>query len=206
MRRFHALRLNSDRLTALVCAAQRDEPRAVDKLLSTLRPALLSYFATRVGEETADDLAQIALIRFHRALPRIDPERADRFVAKVAKNLLRTTFRRQARDSGRLALDIGPDEIESGSTADANVEQQDLLEAIRRATTHALPHELRDIVLALLRGESRADIALTQGVSQITVRTRLMRARVILRRELRDPWGDPDSPMSEQQNTHDLKG
>jgi DNA-directed RNA polymerase specialized sigma24 family protein len=42
------------------------------------------------------------------------------------------------------------------------------------------------VVLALLRGQTTAEIAASQGVSPITVRTRLMRARAILRRELPD--------------------
>jgi RNA polymerase sigma factor (sigma-70 family) len=184
MRRLHAPHLNADRLTSLFRAVHRNEPRALDRLLSAIRPVMFSYFLRHVDEETADDLAQIALIRIDKALPRIDPERANGFVAKIAANLLRTTFRRQARDSRRLAFDISPDEIESTFTADADTDQQDLLEAVRRVSVRSLPNELRDIVLALLRGQSRADIALKQRVSQITVRTRLMRARVILRQEL----------------------
>ncbi len=176
--------LNADRLAVLVRAAQRDENRALDRLLSTVRPALLSYFCRRVAADVADDLAQIALIRIAKALPRIEPERASAFIGTIGKNLLRTSLRRQARDSERLAASITPDELESGVTADALVEQEDLIQAVLRASGQSLPHELRDVVQALLRGESRTHIAATQGISQITVRTRLMRARLILRQEL----------------------
>jgi RNA polymerase sigma factor (sigma-70 family) len=193
MRRSCTIRLNADRLAVLVRAAQNDEDRALDRLLSTVRPALLSYFCRRVPEDVAEDLAQIALIRIVKALPRIDPERAGAFIATIGQNLLRTTFRRQARDSRRLASSITPDEIESGVTADAEVELQDLLDAVVRASSRTLSHELRDVVVALLQGQSRAEIAATQEISQITVRTRLMRARLILREELGQSRATPRS-------------
>ena len=184
MRASGAIDLNGDQLTLLVTAAQQDETRALDKLLSTVRPALFSYFARRVPDDLADDLAQIALIRIVKALPRIDPKRASGFIGTIGQNLLRTAFRRQARDARRVAPSITPDELESGVTADQEVDLQDLLDAVMRASSRTLTHELRDVVTALLRGEDRADIAAKQGISQITVRTRLMRARVILREEL----------------------
>ena len=184
MRASGAIDLNGDQLTRLVTAAQQDETRALDRLLSTVRPALFSYFARRVPDDLADDLAQIALIRIVKALPRIDPKRASGFIGTIGQNLLRTAFRRQARDARRVAPSITPDELESGVTADQEVDLQDLLDAVMRASSRTLPHELRDVVTALLRGQDRADIAATQGISQITVRTRLMRARVILREEL----------------------
>jgi RNA polymerase sigma factor (sigma-70 family) len=184
MRASGAIDLNGDQLALLVTAAQQDETRALDRLLSTVRPALFSYFARRVPDDLADDLAQIALIRIVKALPRIDPKRASGFIATIGQNLLRTAFRRQARDARRVAPSITPDELESGVTADQEVDLQDLLDAVMRASSRTLTHELRDVITALLRGQDRAAIAATQGISQITVRTRLMRARVILREEL----------------------
>ena len=184
MRASGAIDLNGDQLTLLVTAAQQDETRALDRLLSTVRPALFSYFARRVPDDLADDLAQIALIRIVKALPRIDPKRASGFIGTIGQNLLRTAFRRQARDARRVALSITPDELESGLTADHEVDLQDQLDAVMRASSRTLTHELRDVITALLRGQDRAAIAATQGISQITVRTRLMRARMILREEL----------------------
>ena len=184
MRHSGAIALNGDQLALLVMAAQQDETRALDRLLSTIRPALFSYFARRLPDDLADDLAQVALIRIVKALPRIDPKRASSFIGTIGQNLLRTAFRRQSRDARRVASSITPDELESDVTADQEVELQDLLDAVMRASSRTLTHELRDVVTALLRGQDRADIAATQGISQITVRTRLMRARVILREEL----------------------
>ena len=184
MRRPHVIRLCGDELTPLVRAAQRDEPRAVDRLLAAIRPPLVQYFSRRVPDDTADDLTQVALIRVARALPRIEPERAGSFVATIAQNLLRTAFRRRARDGRRFAANVEPDEFESSDTTDGEVELQDQVAAVRRASAKVLPRELREIVFGLLRGQSHAEIAAKQGVSRVTVRTRLLRARMILRQEL----------------------
>ena len=184
MRASGAIDLNGDQLALLVTAAKQDETRALNRLLSTIRPALFSYFARRVPSDLADDLTQVALIRVVKALPRIDPTRASGFIGTIGHNVLRTAFRREARDARRVASSVTPDELESDVTADREVEMQDLLDAVMRASARTLTHELRDVVTALLRGEDRAEIATTQGISQITVRTRLLRARVILREEL----------------------
>lgn len=189
MRQSESLDLNGDQLALLVTAAKQDETRALNRLLSTIRPALFSYFARRVPSDLADDLTQVALIRVVKALPRIDPTRASGFIGTIGHNVLRTAFRREARDARRVASSVTPDELESDVTADREVEMHDLLDAVMRASARTLTHELRDVVTALLRGEDRAEIATTQGISQITVRTRLLRARVILREELGEAAG-----------------
>src|SRR5947207_5916478 len=135
MRHSGAIDLNGDQLALLITAAQQDETRGLDRLLSTIRPALFSYFARRVPDDLADDLAQIALIRIVNALPRIDPKRASGFIGTIGHNLLRTAFRRQARDARRAAASITPDELESDVTADQEVELQDLLDADMRASS-----------------------------------------------------------------------
>src|SRR6202171_1493481 len=155
MRTAGAIDLNGEQLTLLGPASRSEEHRALDSLLSTVRPALFSYFARRVPDDLADDLAQIALIRIVKALPRIDPKRASGFIGTIGQNLLRSAFRRQARDARRVAPFITPDELESGVTADQEVDLQDLLDAVMRASSRTLTHEMRALVTALLRGEER---------------------------------------------------
>ena len=173
-----------ERLGNLVRAVHRDEPRALDKLLAAIRPALVSFFARRIAPSVSEDLAQVALMRVVRAIDRIDPERADRYVMTVAHNLLRTEFRRRARDARReLPLDLASD-IEAPITMHVEVEQEELARAIHRVSLDTLPPSLREIVLSLLRGLTPAEIAEQEHLNPITIRTRLMRARALLRREL----------------------
>lgn len=181
-----------DELIHLVRSTQQEEPGALDGLLSALRPAFLAYFAYRLSDDSAEDLTQVALFRIARAVPRIVPDRADRYIRTVARNLLRTAYRHHARDSRRYASDDFIEHAESPAAGDLDVEYRELAHAIE-ASTAALPPPLARIVLGLLRGESAADIAADQQVSPITIRTRLIRARAFLRRELRvylEPRGD----------------
>ena len=180
----HGVRLNSAHVSTLVHDAQSEKPGAVDQLLTTVRPSLFRYFRRQLPTDVAEDLAQLALIRISRALPRIDAARAHAFISRVAQNLLRSAYKRRHRDAMRHAAAIDVDEIESRIAADGDVEWREAEALVRSAVERVLPRELRDTMLALLRGQSHAEIALSQGVSRITVRTRLLRARMLLKMEL----------------------
>ena len=56
----HLVPMEVGDLPALVRAAQQSEPRAVDRLLTVIRPSLVRYFRRRLPAEVADDLVQIA--------------------------------------------------------------------------------------------------------------------------------------------------
>ena len=55
----------------------------------------------------------------------------------------------------------------------------------QRRCPGGLPPDLRAIIFGLLRGLSPAEIAAEQGLTATTARTRLLRARTLLRRALR---------------------
>ena len=184
MRQCSAAWVASDRLGQLVRAAHRGELHSLDRLLAAIRPSLVAFFARRVAPSASEDLAQIALLRIARAVDRIDPERADRYVMTVAHNLVRTEFRKRSRDARRqLPLELAAD-VEAPVVIEVEVEYEELARAIHRASLEALPGSLREIVLSLLRGLTPSEIAEQQRLNPITIRTRLLRARAILRREL----------------------
>jgi hypothetical protein len=54
-----------------------------------------------------------------------------------------------------------------------------------------LPPPLRVVVLGLLDGQTPAEIAASLHLSPVTIRTRLLRARVLLRHELWPLLGEP---------------
>lgn len=174
-----------DELRDLLHRAQQEDAQALESLLTALRSPLLEYFAYRLPLDAAEDLAQVALVRITRAIPRIDLMRADRYVITIARNLLRTAYGRRARDAERRAGDHSVEIAESRIALDLDLECRDLSDAIMRVAPAVLPPPLASIVLSLLRGETTAEIAAKQKVSPITIRTRLVRARAVLRRELR---------------------
>ena len=183
---------DAERIALLVREAQRRDPGALDRLLDTLRPALVAFFSDRLPHELAEDATQNALSRVAGALRRIDPERADAYVATVARNLFRTAHRRRAIDHRRHAdIDLA-EVLEHRQAPDERVEFEDLVRAVHGVVAAKLSPPLADIVRGLLRGETPAEIAVRQGVSPVTVRTRLLRARAILRRELHIYLDDSD--------------
>lgn len=174
-----------DELKHLVRAAQRDEPGSLDELLVRLRPPFLAFFAQRVPHDDAEDLAQDALLRVARSLRRIDPERADRYVVTIACNLVRSERQRRVRAMRRFAPIALAESAEDCATPEHDAEQRELVRAVRRAGLATLPPELRDIVIRVLGGLSPSEVAAQLDLNPVTVRTRLLRARTVLRRELR---------------------
>jgi RNA polymerase sigma-70 factor (ECF subfamily) len=172
-------------LRGLVQEAQRGVPNAVNDLLGALRPPMVAFFSRRLSNDVAEDLAQSALLRIAGALPRIDPERADSYVSTVARNLLRTAYRGRAIDQRR-HLDTELSSLISDSQPiEAAAEYKELVRAVHRVVRTGLPEPLAEIMLSLLHGETTSEIADRLGLSPITVRTRLLRARTIMRQELR---------------------
>ncbi|MGH7617669.1 MAG: RNA polymerase sigma factor [Gemmatimonadaceae bacterium] len=156
----------------------------MDELLSAIRPGLLAFFERRSGIDTAEDLTQLTLIRISGALRRIDPERADSYISTVARNVLRTSQRMTARRRARESDDDCADIPSEAPTADSRVECADLVRAIHRACLTRLQPGLREVAIGIVRGQAAATIAAELQISPVTVRTRLMRARTVLRQEL----------------------
>lgn len=183
---------DQDEVVQLVREAQQGEPRALDVLLARLRPGFVTFFARRIGPDAAEDAAQAALIRIAGAFRRIDPERAGRYIITVAENLLRSECRRHAREARRSAPVELAETMAAPGTADGEADYRDFGSAVQRASLATLPPELREIILGLLGGLSPSEIAAQQHVHPGTIRTRLLRARVLLRPELRF-YCSPDS-------------
>jgi len=153
-------------------------------LLTAIRPALHTFFRHYTDPDVAEDLTQLSLVRISGAVARIDPERADSYLSAVARNLLRTSHRVRARDRRRTstltdAIDVADDEV-----ADHRAEYGDLARAVHRACLDIEQPALRDIALGVLRGHSATELANEFDISPVTVRTRLMRVRTSLRRQL----------------------
>lgn len=132
-------------------------------------------------DDEALDVVQEAFVAAHRALAAYDMVRPMRaWLSRIAINKARDWRRRRAvRRMISAILPIGhaleaADEAPSIETATADRED------LRRVTTAitALPANLREtLVLRTIEGLSQADTALTLGISEKAVETRLYRAR-----------------------------
>ncbi|HWO93377.1 MAG TPA: sigma factor-like helix-turn-helix DNA-binding protein, partial [Dehalococcoidia bacterium] len=109
----------------------------------------------------------------------------DAYLATVARNLLRSAHRRRAVE-GRRRIEVDLDAIPiDRESVDARVEREELVRMVHAVIRSELPPALAGTVRAILNGSTPSEIAALQGVSPVTVRTRLMRARAILRVALR---------------------
>ncbi len=164
--------------------AQRGAPGALDALLARLRPSFVSCFAPRLGPDEAEDAAQDALLRVARSLRQIDPERAGRYLTRLAWNLLRQECRRRAHEARRFVPVELAATVASPATPDGEVECRDLVRAVHEFSVASLSPKLRDTVRGLLRDLSPSEIAAQQGANRSTIRARVRLARARLRREL----------------------
>lgn len=180
-------------LDRLIRDARDGRSTAVDELLTLLRPPLLAFFRRKSAVDGAEDLAQMALIRIVRAIGRIDPQRADAYISTVARNLLRTAYKATARDRSREG-EVDTNDLPAGSVDEQRrIEYRELALAIHRACVEKLGPGLREVAVGVLRGESTVEIATALHISPVTVRTRLMRVRAVLRHELADYLEAPNA-------------
>ena len=174
----------AETVARLVSEAQGGTAASVDTLLSALRPGLVDFFGRRISRDIAEDLAQDALLRVTRALPSMEPDRAERLVVTIACNLLRTAYLQRAREKRRWAPEEAADTAGPPPAAERHAEYEQLARAVHQACAAKLSPCLQEVVLGLLRGETQMEVAERLQLRPVTVRTRLMRARSILRREL----------------------
>jgi len=167
---------DEDELVRLVRAAHGERPGALDALLARLRPSFVASFAPTMGQDDAEDAAQVALLSIMRTLPKIDADRALAYVVTVASHRLGKARRQQARAARRHVPIEFAETVEWPVAADWDTEYHELARVLR-ASLAALPPERRAALLEPLQGVTSSTLAAEQHVSLATVRSRRRRAR-----------------------------
>jgi RNA polymerase sigma-70 factor (ECF subfamily) len=134
--------------------------------------------------EDAEDVAQEAFLRAHRAFPSLrDRERFRAWLVRVAFRLAldrQRGDRRRLRREDLVAMDAGGSESVEDAAARAEVRER-----VGKAVD-ALPEKLRIVtVLAAIEGHDVRDVARLLGVPEGTVKSRLHLARKALAERLR---------------------
>lgn len=168
-------------LGPLVRTAQEGDPSAVNALLERLRPLFFEFFAHEVDRDTADDLAQEALLRVLNALPDVDADRASRYVTRLAQYRLRSARAQRAADTERFAPLAVARHVAARGRSDRAAEHEDIVRLVQRVTAVPLSPKLRDCVLGLLSGMNLKELAAAQDVTPTTMRARLRLVRRALR-------------------------
>ena len=169
---------------------QRDERELIERARHGDRDAFADLvwrhqntvhtLATRlVGPDLAADVAQEALIRAWRALPRFRGEAAfSTWLHRITVNTAWTMRKRAARHQAQPLEDTLVDE---GMTPERAGELTEVRAGLRGAIARLSPGQRTVVVLRDLYGWSNAEVARELGITPTTAKVRLHRARKRLR-------------------------
>jgi RNA polymerase sigma-70 factor, ECF subfamily len=170
---------------ALVRQAATGDRAAMERLLVRAQEVAYRFSLLVCGhQEDAEDVMQDALLKTYQHVPAInDPEAFRTWLYATVRNACLMKRRRRAGEPPQF------DPIDDAVADAARPADQRMMDAwvdrrLRRALD-ALPPSLRIIVvLREIEGLSTREASAVVGISEVNVKTRLHRARVMLRREL----------------------
>jgi len=187
-------------LEQAVAQLRTGDPAAVERALALLQATVFSFSMKVCGHrEDAEDNSQDVLVRSLPYLPKFDsPQALAVWLYRTARNRCVSARRRskfapaQAR---QLSLDaLLPDgrELEEliaseQPTAEASLLSSEVSERVRRAVLRLPPPYRLVLVLHDMEDLDTAEVAGILDIREGTVRVRLHRARLFLRRELARP-------------------
>jgi RNA polymerase sigma factor (sigma-70 family) len=187
-------------LVAASCA----DPPAFGALFDRHAVAVHRYLDRRLGRDRADDLlGEVFRIAFERRADyRTEHPSARPWLFGIASNLVLKAHRHETRrlralarldpaDASGTDLRLGRVEEVLDASADA--------EAVVRALIELDPRDRAVVVLVAWEGFSRDEVARALDLPVGTVRSRLHRARRILREHLGGHGDEPANPTSTQQ-------
>lgn len=184
---------------------QKGDEDAFTLLVRRHEKPLINFIAQFIGDrDSAEDLAQETFIRIFQAAPRYKPGRAqfNTWMYHIASNLCKNELRNRARrerhwvdntvkDSDAEDAEAGSESLITNAPADATyqpdrvLERKELRDALRKAIA-ALPEQYREpLVLRDIQGLSYEEISKVLGIRAGTTKSRINRARLILKDKLK---------------------
>ncbi|OLZ57461.1 RNA polymerase subunit sigma [Amycolatopsis coloradensis] len=177
-------------LDAPVAAAGQGDRRALDHLLTTIRPLVIKYCRARIGRQertyaSADDVAQEVCVAILRALPTYH-ERGRPFLAFVygiAQHKVADARRAAARNRSDPVAEV-PDGVSDSAGPEQHVLHNELSDRMGELL-RILPDRQREIVvLRIVVGLSAEETAKSVGSTAGAVRVAQHRALTRLRKIL----------------------
>ncbi|UMP07494.1 sigma-70 family RNA polymerase sigma factor [Amycolatopsis sp. EV170708-02-1] len=175
-----------------VAAAGKGDPRALNQLLTTVRPLVIRYCRSRIGRQertyaSADDVAQEVCVAILRALPTYR-ERGRPFLAFVygiAQHKVADARRAAARNRTEPVAEV-PDGISDSAGPEQHALHNELSDRMGELL-RILPDKQREIVvLRIVVGLSAEETAGVVGSTAGAVRVAQHRALTRLRKILAD--------------------
>ncbi|GAA1875084.1 sigma-70 family RNA polymerase sigma factor [Myceligenerans crystallogenes] len=165
----------------LVVRAQLGNRAALEALVARWQGPVWSYVRRMLDAERADDVAQEAWVAVVRALPRLrEPDRFAPWLFTIVRRSALNRLRGQYADRHDLIGDFATELDRSGVACDPVDGLVDRAEMVARLAGLPLP-EREVLVLHYLEDLSVQDCAEVCGVPAGTVKSRLSRARRMLR-------------------------
>ena len=183
---------------------QNGDESAFTRLVRRHEGPLIKYIAQFIGNrDAAEDLAQETFIRIFQAAPRYEPGRAQfntwmyHIASNLCKNELRNRARREQhrvdntlRNEDAEAADAGVEGRIGNAPADATyqpdvvLERKELRKELRNAIAVLTAAHREPLVLRDIQGLSYKEISKVLGIHLGTAKTRVLRARLILKERL----------------------
>ena len=177
----------------LVARCLRDDRQAFTELVKRYKNAMVNYLTRLVGcRDRAEDFAQETFVRFYQSLDRYRHEgQLAAYLYRIATNLVRSHERRKRRFQWLEPLLSRPGHHDETPQVAALASERQ--EQVQRAIAALDLHYRAPLVLREIEGRSYLEIAEALGCSEGTVKSRLFRARQILKDKLTPFWNGQTS-------------
>lgn len=177
----------------LIAKSLQGDTRAFEELLVQYQNKIYTLCFRYMGnEEDAYDMAQETFIKAFRSLQSFKGDSSfGTWLYRIATNVCLDDIRRRKRKIATISLDeriatrdgeVEKDVVDSSPTADVVWEQKELQQYIEKILNHLKPEHKTVIVLRDMMELSYEEIAVVLDCSTGTVKSRLSRARNILRK------------------------
>lgn len=163
----------------LIAKAREGDSEAFGELVWRYRDTVYTLAVRLVGPDLAADVAQEALIRAWRAMPRFRGEAAlGTWLHRITVNTAWTMRKRAARhEAQRLDETIADQAIDHATGPEKAGEMIELRAGLKAAIDRLTPGQRTVLVLRDVYGWSHAEVARELGITHTTAKVRLHRAR-----------------------------
>ena len=159
----------------LVERAQRGDRDAFGELVWRYQDTVYTLAMRLVGPNLAADVAQEALIRAWRAMPKFRGDAS--FSTWLHRITVNTAWTQRKRAAKHVASELEDTLVDSGQSPEHAGEVADLRSRLVAAIEKLSPSQRSVVVLRDVSGWSHAEIARELGITPTTAKVRLHRAR-----------------------------
>lgn len=138
----------------------------------------------------ANDAAQETFIKVYKSIKRFKFDSSfQTYITRIAINTCKDEFRKQSKNNAAISIDDDENSVEirdASDTPEAAFEKKERREKVRQAILE-LPEKYREIIILRdLNGASYEEISKILKISQGTVKSRINRARLSLKENLKN--------------------